>query len=230
MLRLLKAFQRQNYLKHLNPWLTRAGIFLLFSPLLIDLSMRCLLNLLPKDQGEPVELIVILGRGPDSQAERALVASQLWSERQSPHVFVSGMTDAPPTIRILNKMGVPEEQISGERCSQTTWENALFSDILLSSQEKKRILLVTDKLHMVRAFLVFQRFGFDVIPHPIQRESEGPFSLERFKTLFRESTALVLYGVTGKFQTDYADKQRKDRVEAHQKITQWNCYLQQELR
>ncbi|MEO0987760.1 MAG: YdcF family protein [Cyanobacteria bacterium J06639_14] len=186
--------------------------------------MRLLLSVLPTDQGESVESIVILGRGLDNRTDRALVASQLWNDRQSSNIFVSGMTDAPPIIETLQEMGVPEAQVKGERCSQSTWENGLFSNTLLDAQ--KRILLVTDEPHMVRAFLVFQGFGFDVTPYPIPLESANLFSLESAKVTLREYIALIIYGVRGRFHARSAEKQQVDRVEADYKIETWHCYLQ----
>lgn len=226
ILRLVQVFNVQNCLTRLKLWTLGAGIIIMIYPLWLDLSMRWSLSLLPKDQGKSIESIVILGRGPDSRTERALVASRLWHERQKANIFVSGMTDAPRIIKHLREMNISEAQVSGEKCSQTTWENGLFSDVLINPNGSKRILLVTDKPHMVRAFLVFQGFGFDIVPHPIQQKPENPFSLAGFKILLREHAALAAYAFSNKFYAGPAEKQYSDRAKADYKVASWGCHLQ----
>ncbi|MGP1383506.1 MAG: YdcF family protein [Thainema sp.] len=199
----------------------------MLSPLLLDLSMQWLLSsfLLKDNDNKATQSIIVLGRGPSSQAERALVASQLWKENQAAIVFVSGMTDAPPIIETLKEMGVPEEKIEGERCSQSTWENGLFSEILLNSQSHKHVLLVTDSPHMIRALLVFQNFGFDATPHAIQIEPEKLLSIRRSKLVLREYAALVAYSISGKLRDGSEAEQENNRAEAIYKVKDWGCQL-----
>ncbi|MGF1523919.1 MAG: YdcF family protein [Leptolyngbyaceae cyanobacterium] len=189
-----------HWLKHLRSGLLGTGILILLSPLLLELSMRFWLGLLPKVQDTAASSILILGRGVDSQRQRALVGAQLWNEARSQSIFVSGMTDAPEIMKTLKQVGVPEARVRGERCSKTTWENGLFSQILLRAQAGNRIVLVTDELHMVRAFLVFRGFDFDVTTHPIAHESTPLFSLKRWRILLREHVALLAYAARGKLQ------------------------------
>ena len=196
------------------------------SPLLLDLSTQWLLSsLLPKNQNTAIRSVIVLGRGPDSQAERALVVSQLWKEHQTATIFVSGMTDAPLIARTLKEMGVPEEKIEGERCSQSTWENGLFSELLLNSESHQHVLLVTDSPHMMRAFLVFQSFGFDVTPHTIPLEPEKFFSIKRSRLILREYAALIAYSISGKLGDASEDVQEKNRAEAVDKVKDWGCQL-----
>ena len=202
-----------------------ASIITLLTPALLEISMQSWLRLLPKDQGEPIESIIILGRGANTQTERALAASQIWHERQGNQIFVSGMTDAPPIIKTLQQMGVPATQVNGERCSQTTWENGLFSSILLNAPEGQPILLMTDELHMVRAFLVFRGFGFDVTPYPVKWKAHSFPSLRRWRVLFREHAALIMYAIEGKFRLGSEEKQHQTLAEANDKIARWGCHL-----
>ncbi|MEO1296542.1 MAG: YdcF family protein [Cyanobacteria bacterium J06636_16] len=130
-------------------------------------------------------------------------------------------------MRALKEMGVPEAKITGERCSKTTWENGLFSKILLHAQAGNRIVLVTDEPHMIRAFLVFRGFGFDVTTHPISHESESFFSPERWRILLREHVALFAYATSGKLQASSITKQRINQVKAHERIVRSGCYLQE---
>jgi len=187
--------------------------------------MRGLAKLLPQYSGQGIDAIVVLGRGADSQTERALAVSRLWTEQSDTEVFVSGMTDAPPILKSLVEMGVPEQRLSGERCSQTTWENGLFSTRLLGSSERNRVLLVTDEPHLLRAFLVFKGFGFDVVPQAIESESMPIFSLETSRIVLREYAALVNYAVSGKLRAKSADAQAIDQTEAQTKLDEWKCQL-----
>jgi uncharacterized SAM-binding protein YcdF (DUF218 family) len=188
--------------------------------------MQGLIFLLPKQANRPVDKIVILGRGPESQASRALSAAEYWQKHQNSEIFVSGMTDAPPIIKMLTEMGVDESKISGERCSQSTWENGLFSDILLNGDETQRILLVTDNSHMVRAVQVFKGFGFEEVePYPTEPRLRASFSLPWMQKLLREYAALVGYGLSGKYGEEAPQQKQRSEAEAYQKLDDWGCHL-----
>jgi uncharacterized SAM-binding protein YcdF (DUF218 family) len=60
--------------------------------------------------------------------------------------------------------GVPVRWI--ERRSRDTGENAIYSNVLLRQAGVKRILLVTDAMHMHRARGVFEREGLEVVEAP----------------------------------------------------------------
>lgn len=210
----------------MKKWLIAGTIALLGSPLWLDLSMRGILSLLPGDDGKPVDAIVILGRGEGNRAERALAAAELWHEGRSPLIFASGMTDAPILIDAVQQMGATAEQVSGERCSQSTRENALFVETLLDATTRPRILLITDKPHMMRSFLLFQGFGFEVMPHPVALEADSPWSPQRLKVLAREHGALLGYGLSSQYRAGSDNVQQAAKVGAIAKLSDWNCGLQ----
>lgn len=60
--------------------------------------------------------------------------------------------------------GVPVRWV--ERESRTTFDNAEFSADLLRRDGVKRILLVTDAMHMARSRAVFERAGLEVVDAP----------------------------------------------------------------
>jgi uncharacterized SAM-binding protein YcdF (DUF218 family) len=60
--------------------------------------------------------------------------------------------------------GVPVKWIEGR--SRDTGENAAYSAALLRADGVKRILLVTDAMHMPRARAAFERAGLDVVSAP----------------------------------------------------------------
>ena len=171
--------------------------------------------------GEPVNTIVVLGRGPKIHGELTLVATQLWTKNRAATMFISGMTDAPVMINLAQTMGVAADKISGERCSQSTWENALFSKILLEARETQKIFLVTDDIHIPRAVLTFRSFGFEVIPYPVKSR----LSIHQVRNIFRESLGLVFYFVSGKLQAPKTNVARLAYTEANSKINEWNCSL-----
>lgn len=60
--------------------------------------------------------------------------------------------------------GVPVQWV--ERRSRDTAENAAFSAAMLHAQGVKRILLVTDAMHMPRSHAAFERAGMEVVDAP----------------------------------------------------------------
>ncbi len=198
----------------LLPWFVRAiprkrqisgfGMLLLLlygftcSGLGMRVGNRVLVMLLPSDSGQPADAIVVLGRGPELRLERSEVAVQLWQAQRAPIVFASGRGDAQPIGDLLAQSGVTPEAIEGEPCSRTTEENAQFTAALLQPQGVQKILLVTDPPHMLRSWLTFRSFGFEVIPHP----NPLPPSFSSRKKAFllvREYLGLVSYSALGRF-------------------------------
>ncbi|MBD3880486.1 YdcF family protein [Phormidium tenue FACHB-886] len=131
----------------------------------LNVAERGLTLFLPADSGEPMEAIVLLGRGPDFGVPRIELATELWRASRAPIVFVSGTWDAPKMLTELQVKGIPPQALDGENCSQTTPENAIFSAAILQTQGIHRILLITDPLHLWRSLLDFEDEGFSVVPH-----------------------------------------------------------------
>jgi uncharacterized SAM-binding protein YcdF (DUF218 family) len=202
------------------------GTIVFLSPMLLYLPMKAMLGLLSDTDNASVDTIVVLGRGPNSLTDRALVAAQYWQDNQSANIFVSGMMDAPVIIDDLQAMGVPATQISGERCSESTWENALFSDALLQPSVNDRILLITDEPHMVRSVWVFKGFGFkQVKPYVVEQNPLVSLSRQRAYRMIREYAALVKYGVLGRYSPATPEQHRQAEATAKFRVEDWNCYL-----
>ncbi|HEY9895335.1 MAG TPA: YdcF family protein, partial [Candidatus Sericytochromatia bacterium] len=107
---------------------------ILISPPFIALATAGIVSPLSPDPGTRADAIVILGRGREHSPSRADVAAQLWGEQRSPIIFVTGINDAPELAQLLRTRGIPAANISGEGCSKTTWENAVFTKAVLQSQ------------------------------------------------------------------------------------------------
>ncbi|MEM9120963.1 MAG: YdcF family protein [Cyanobacteria bacterium P01_F01_bin.56] len=183
------------------------------------------MKLLPEGDVTKATAVVVLGRGSDSRLERSLVAAQLSYEQSPISIFVSGMSDAPEILDHLQDMGVSEQNIAGERCSQTTWENALFSDILMGERDKESVILLTDEPHLLRSYLVFKGFELNVVPYGVQEEQSGLFSLKQAGIILREYAALVAYAGSGKLWPKSEKEQKIDELDAQQKVTSWGCQL-----
>lgn len=59
-----------------------------------------------------------------------------------------------------------------ESASNNTAENARNSRAILEKEGIKRILLVTDGVHMPRSLRIFTRYGFDAVPAPTNDRSD----------------------------------------------------------
>ncbi|AFY72381.1 hypothetical protein Syn7502_00213 [Synechococcus sp. PCC 7502] len=145
----------------------------------------------------PSDAIVILGRGEALRQSRVEVAVNLWRSLMVPIIFASGTDDALEIQAMLRELGIPDQVITGEDRSRTTAENAEFTSLILGKQGIKRILLVTDPLHMKRSLLTFQHYGFDVIPVPTAG-NDGLSKQEQDLLIIREYFALVSYGLLGR--------------------------------
>lgn len=176
----------------------------LFPPT-IRLAETVLVKQIPQDSGKVADAVVVLGRGESLSPSRVEVAAKLWEEKRAPIIFTSGIWDAPRMVQQLHSRGIPDQDLSGEGCSRTTYENAKFTADVLKPQGIKRILLVTDAPHMLRSQLTFQNFGFTVIPVA----SSGSPNLSqgaRAKMVMYEYAGLVSYGLMGRFSAKEALK------------------------
>ncbi|MBW4474166.1 MAG: YdcF family protein [Stenomitos rutilans HA7619-LM2] len=167
----------------------------LISPPVVALAMAGIVNPLPPDSGSRVDAIVILGRGREQSLERVEAAAQLWQNQRAPLIFASGIVDAPELVAMLHNKHIPAQAISGESCSRTTWENAVFTKAVLQPQGVQRILLVTDAPHLWRSLLIFEQVGFQVIPSvsPLATQMTYP---QRAMLLLREYFFLGTYPIT----------------------------------
>ena len=108
----------------------------------------------------------------NAQADRLVYAAALYKAGKAPLVVLTG--GAQPGARpeaqlmkeILEVMGVPGRSMLLERNSRNTYDNALYTAVVLNNKNIKRILLVTSAFHMRRAVALFEKQGFDVVPAP----------------------------------------------------------------
>lgn len=75
-------------------------------------------------------------------------------------------------MALREDFGIPVKWVEGK--SRDTAENAAFSAAILRPLGMRRIVLVTDAMHMPRAKSAFERAGFDVLAAPTMFFSEQP--------------------------------------------------------
>lgn len=204
------------------PLVLAACFFLALSPLGIQIGLWGLTVGLPPDSGEKVDAIVVLGRGAEFREQRVSIVQELWQTHRAPEVFASGMMDARPIVKQLAKSGIPMQNLDGEECSRSTQENGVFTKEILYSQGKRRIILVTDTAHMLRAWLIFRNLGFEVIPHSVSMRSKLT-PRKQILVLIREYSALLRYALTQHQLEKSPYRLSEPTVIPAERIQDWNC-------
>jgi len=149
--------------------------------------------------GAKAEAIVVLGGGQNQRAAeyggknvpnaitlvRLRYAAKLHNETGLPVLVTGGapyggaQSEAAQMARVLREdFSVPVMWL--EEKSNNTAQNAQFSAALLNKVGVRKILLVTDAIHMPRSKRVFFQAGFDVVPAPTQFASDDNISLYSF--------------------------------------------------
>lgn len=105
---------------------------------------------------------------------RCLATVELYRSRPCLVVVSGGITepsgDAPPLAFVMSdflvQLGVNADDIVLEDRSRTTYENAVESKQILQQLGRRRVVLVTEALHMPRAATCFRRVGLEVTEAP----------------------------------------------------------------
>jgi uncharacterized SAM-binding protein YcdF (DUF218 family) len=132
---------------------------------------------------EGVEAIVVLGSSVQREAEapggflldeharnRCECAAGLYRRGKPLPVLVSGGRAAPdePACAVfmrdyLVELGVPATDIIVESQANDTYENAIESGRILDERALRKVVLVTDASHLVRAVRCFRKCGIDTV-------------------------------------------------------------------
>lgn len=165
-------------------------------------------------QRKPAEAIVVLGGGiqPDgvlsnSSMRRAVHGIVLQRKGLSSLLVFSGPAlDAGPAeaevrAELARDLGVSPEVILTEAGARTTREEAVRTGALLRARGVRRILLVTDSHHMMRARGLFERVGFEVLAAPaddFSTRASGPWGrVQLMRRLLQELLARLYYRTAG---------------------------------
>jgi uncharacterized SAM-binding protein YcdF (DUF218 family) len=106
-----------------------------------------------------------------------------------------GTVGAPPAegeiMRTLAlAKGVPDARIVVEDEARNTFENALYTGLIMRRRNWRRVVIVTDRFHMPRALYVYRRLGLTVSGDPVRLRQPGSLST-RLRLYARETLAFV---------------------------------------
>lgn len=141
------------------------------------------------DQAAPADVIVLLGAGlePGDRPSRSMTrrvqrVAELFSLGLASQIICSGGTgagrsrsEAAVCGEILQQLGIPAGAILLEDDSHSTEENARFSTALIKARGWQRVILVSDGYHLLRARLLFERFGQPVLTSPAAHAPPGHY-------------------------------------------------------
>lgn len=131
--------------------------------------------------------------------ERIKHALDLYNEgRVRAIVFTGGVgrgdtrSEAEVARNYALRRGVPESAIHVETASRSTFGNLLNARTLLERNGLKRVLLVSDPLHMRRAMTMARDLGIDARPSPTPTTRFQSFSTQ-FELLLKETFDYARY-------------------------------------
>jgi uncharacterized SAM-binding protein YcdF (DUF218 family) len=113
-------------------------------------------------------------------------------------LFSGGVGVNPPSeahvMRALAvRLGVPEEVCLLEEQSHSTEQNARFSAEVLRSLGARRVVVVSDPYHLLRARQYFRLHGLEVATSPALLTERNLRALDRFYWTVREAAALLFH-------------------------------------
>lgn len=159
-----------------------------------------------RDRAMPSDVLVVLGArvlpgGVPSGSLQARVekAVELYQRGLAPRlIFSGGVGVNPPSeaqvMRALAvQLGVPAAACILEEQSHSTEQNARYSAELLRSMGARRVLVVSDPYHLLRARQYFRLQGFEVATSPALLTERNLHAVDRFYWTVRESVALLLH-------------------------------------
>ncbi|HEY8549110.1 MAG TPA: ElyC/SanA/YdcF family protein [Vicinamibacterales bacterium] len=163
--------------------------------------------LVRSDTSGSADVIVVLGAGVVGDCvvngnglRRVMLASRLWHAGRAPVMLITGGRPrgrACPVSEVMagvaRRLGVPTDRILLETESHSTYQNAIFSDPILKQRNARRLLVVTDRLHMTRAGGAFARLGYAIERASVPVYEGHPNNVSMLAAGFREYAALAYY-------------------------------------
>jgi uncharacterized SAM-binding protein YcdF (DUF218 family) len=114
------------------------------------------------------DAIVVLGcRGPAALQRRLEIGIRLFDQGAAPLLALSGGGNGPiPEAELMRRaaiaLGVPPTALLIDILSRDTFENARETARLLSARGLQSVVLVSDRVHLPRAALLFRLAGLRV--------------------------------------------------------------------
>jgi uncharacterized SAM-binding protein YcdF (DUF218 family) len=155
------------------------SLALALGALLLALAVRVHLFARAAHEAPRAEAIVVLGAklfegGRPSPAFEGRIerAAELFAAGAAPLVLFSGggtPSEASAGRAYAHTLGVAESACVVEEQSSNTFENARFSATLLEARGIRRVVVVTDGFHLLRAVRLFRLHGLEPIPAASRR-------------------------------------------------------------
>lgn len=159
-----------------------------------------------RERAVPADVLVVLGArvlpgGEPSAALRARVekAVALYRQGLAPRLLFSGgegvhpPSEARVMLELALGLGVPSEACLLEERSHSTEQNARFSSELLRSLGARRVVVVSDPYHLLRARQYFRLHGFEVATSPAFLSERNQRAVDRLYWTVREAAALLVH-------------------------------------
>jgi uncharacterized SAM-binding protein YcdF (DUF218 family) len=117
-----------------------------------------------------------------SAADRLVYGAQLYELGKAPRILIAGGSGAGESTEaesihasaLLSAWGIPATALLTETESVNTYENAVYSKLILKQHGLKKVLLVTSAMHMPRALATFRSAGIEATPAATDFEAAGP--------------------------------------------------------
>ncbi len=129
-----------------------------------------------RDEAAPADAIVVLGaaaydaRPSPVFTERIRHGLDLYRRGYADTLIFTGgygngarFSESQVARRWALKQGVPEDAILIETLSRTTWENLAQARALMQERGLRRVIVVSDPLHMARALRLSRGLGIDAL-------------------------------------------------------------------
>jgi uncharacterized SAM-binding protein YcdF (DUF218 family) len=163
-----------------------------------------------RDEQRPVDAIVVLGAAqydgrPSPVFEARLEhAVGLYEAGVAPLLVVTGgkaegdrTTEAAVARKYAEKHAVPASAIIGEDHGRNTLESLKGVAALLRERDLRRVVFVSDRLHMLRVLRIAQDLGLEAYGSPTATSPSDADTKPRIEALVHELGALGAYFVTG---------------------------------
>ncbi len=168
--------------------------------------------LLPMDTPGRGDVIVVLGAGVNSRCvpnnyaiQRLLRAAEAYADGRAPLVLITGGRPRGVTCSVAGAMaelgvrfGIPADRIRLENAARNTFQNALYSDPILRRLGARRLVLVTDRLHMKRAEGCFRALGYETERFAVHSPDSHPDNMSMLGFAGHEAVALTYYWLRGR--------------------------------
>jgi uncharacterized SAM-binding protein YcdF (DUF218 family)/lysophospholipase L1-like esterase len=166
--------------------------------------------LLLEDTHGAADAAVVLGAGVVGDCgvnlngvRRVMLATRVWRARRAPVLVFTGASENPACpvsvamARLAREIGVPDASIHVETGSRNTRENAELSEPLLRWLGARRVLIVTDRLHMRRAAASFAQLGFAIERASVPIYEGHTDNVDMLGAAAREIAGLAYYRLRG---------------------------------